>query len=128
VLKIQDFSCEATGNLHDCCDDSATVSDCESVLNEITAPKFVLSLIIRHEVSFRGSKVSHLWQNVKTRSHKALPDLGQFSALLQEYWSPGFEAALTGARDLASTTFKDKRTFAKKECIITRTVMIPYQT
>jgi hypothetical protein len=44
---------EATENLRESCDDSANVSDCKSVLNEITTLEFVLSLIIRYEVLSR---------------------------------------------------------------------------
>jgi hypothetical protein len=41
---------EATENLSDMCNCTVTVSDSESVLNEITALELVLSLIIWYEI------------------------------------------------------------------------------
>jgi hypothetical protein len=55
-----DNMCETIENLRDSCDYSANVSDCESVLNEITSVEFVLSLIMWCEVSSRVNRIPSL--------------------------------------------------------------------
>jgi hypothetical protein len=92
--------CEVTENLRDSCDDSATVSDCESVLNEITTLQFVLSLIIWYVVLSRVNRRSHLWQNVETHLHNTVTHLRRFSAWLEHY-STGFETALKEDREFS---------------------------
>jgi hypothetical protein len=60
-----DNVCEAIKNLCDSCDDSAIVSDYESVLHEITTLEFVLSLIIWYEVLSRVNRIDHLGKTSK---------------------------------------------------------------
>jgi hypothetical protein len=44
--------------------DPKTVSDCESILNEVTILETVLSLIIFYEVPFRVLRIGKYWQRV----------------------------------------------------------------
>jgi hypothetical protein len=108
VITFQlDNICEAIENLRDSCDDSANVSDCESVLQETTTIEFVLSLII--------------WYDVLSRVDSTVTHLRQFSAWLEQYNSTGFETALKEAHEFAGnskynipSTFKEKGTIRRK--------------
>jgi predicted SAM-dependent methyltransferase len=58
AIRFQlDSICEANESLRDSCDDSANVSYCKSVLNEITTLEFVLSLILWYEVLSRANRM-----------------------------------------------------------------------
>jgi hypothetical protein len=116
IIFQLDNICEATENLHD----SATVSDCESVLNKITTLEFVLSLIIWYEVLSRVNRTSHLWQNVETHLHNTVTHLRPFIAWLEQYYSTGFETGLKEAREFVGNskydiplTFEEKRTICR---------------
>jgi hypothetical protein len=115
-----DNICEATEN-RDSCDDSATVSDCELVLNEITTLEFLLSLIMWYEVLSHVYRISHLWQNTETHLHNTVTHMWQFDAWLEQYYSTGFETPLKEAHKFAGNskyaiplTFKEKRTICRK--------------
>jgi hypothetical protein len=84
AIRFQlDYICEAIEKLCDSCNDSATVSDCEPILNEITTLEFVLPHIIWYEAL---SRVCYLYQNVETHLHNTVTHLGQFNAWLEQYY------------------------------------------
>jgi hypothetical protein len=121
IIFQVDNICEAVVYLRDSCDDLATVSGCESVLNGIRTLEFALPLIIWYEVLSRVNRISHLSQDVETHLHDTVAHLRQFSAWLEQYYSSGFETALKETREFAGNskcdiplTFKDKRSIRRK--------------
>jgi hypothetical protein len=84
AIKIQLCNiCEVTGNFCNSSHDSATVTDCKSVLNKIKTLEFVLWLITCYKVF---NVLTHLWQ---------------VSAWLDQYYSTGFDTTLRKAQEFA---------------------------
>lgn len=102
-------------------DQSDTLSDCDSVLNEMLSLEFVISLHVWYELLSRVNVISKLWQSVQVHLSIALKHLHTFCDWIKEYRQTGFEKCLSDAQQFIDRScydlpneFKNKRVVKKK--------------
>lgn len=133
ILLHFDNVVECTENLKNQTEESDTLSDCDSVLNEMLSIEFIISLHLWYEILSRVNIISKLWQSVQVHLSIALDHLHTFCDWVEEYRQTGFEQCLSDAREFIEKSsydlpkeFKNKRIARKKKkCSIMKVAMNP---
>ena len=122
VLLQFDDVVECIENLKQQTEQSDTLSDCDSVLNEMFSLEFIISLHIWYELLTRVNTISKLWQSVQVHLGITLEHLQKFCDWIKEYRQTGFEKCLSDARQFIEKSsydfpkdFKNKRVAKKKD-------------
>lgn len=81
VLLQFDEVIECIENLKNQTEQSDTLSDCDSILNEMLSLEFIVSLHVWYEILSRVNIISKLWQSVQIHLSIALEHLHTFCEL-----------------------------------------------
>lgn len=121
ILLQFDDVVECIESLKNHTEQSDTLSDCDSVLNEMLSLEFIISLHLWYEILSRVNIISKLWQSVQVHLSIALEHLRTFCDWIKEYRQTGFEQCLSDARQFIEKSsydlpkdFKNKRVAKKK--------------
>lgn len=100
---------------------SDTLSDCDSILNEMLNLEFIVSLHVWYEILSRVNMISKLWQSVQIHLSIALEHLHTFCEWIKECGETGFEKSLSDVRQFTERScydlpkeFRNKRVARKK--------------
>lgn len=121
VLLQFDEVIECIENLKNQTEQSDTLSDCDSILNEMLSLEFIVSLHVWYEILSRVNIISKLWQSVQIHLSIALEHLHTFCEWIKEYRETGFEKSLSDVRKFTERScydlpkeFRNKRVAKKK--------------
>lgn len=116
-----DQVCDALCSLREKSTDCALISECQSLENQISTFKFIVSLVIWYDILIQIHAISKMWQSPSINLEAAIHYLKVFLNWLDQYRNNGFDSALVAAREVAEetglteTTFKSPRIRRKKK-------------
>ncbi|GFU83061.1 zinc finger MYM-type protein 1 [Trichonephila clavipes] len=121
ILLQFDDVIECVNELKNKSDDSESLSDCDTVLNEMFSFEFIVAIHVWYEVLLRVNNISKLWQSVQVNLKVAIDTLRSFCSWIQEFRNTGFDNSVAqGQLFVEKSTFeiesqfKEKRTAKKK--------------
>ena len=94
--------------------DGKTANDVRSLINVISSWKFILAIVIWHDILFQVNKTSKFMQTCGISSNVIKSEIHTTQSFLQDYRQNGYNTAMVSAREIAEdvgveSAFVEKR-------------------